>query len=160
MSVRENLEVAALVARRRVALDEVFELFPRLLERQSQHAASLSGGEQQMLAIARGVMMDPKVMLIDELSAGLAPVVVHQLVDGLMRLRTKGMAILLVEQSPHFIADAVDRVYLLDQGRIVGQGTLEDVGGAEGLAELYLGVHGSSERRRSSARSQSAAAGD
>ena len=150
MSVRENLEVAALVAKHRIALGEVFELFPRLLARQSQQAGSLSGGEQQMLAIARGVMMDPKVMLIDELSAGLAPVVVHQLVEGLIRLRTKGMAILLVEQSPHFIAGAVDRVYLLDQGRIVGEGTLGDLGGAEGLAELYLGVKDVSGTRQNS----------
>jgi branched-chain amino acid transport system ATP-binding protein len=160
MSVRENLEVAALVAKHRVALGEVFELFPRLLERQSQQAGSLSGGEQQMLAIARGVIMDPKVILIDELSAGLAPVVVHQLVDGLIRLRTKGIAILLVEQSPHFIAGAVDRIYLLDHGCVVGEGRLDELGGAEGLAELYLGVNDSSDRQRNSTNSHSATVRD
>jgi branched-chain amino acid transport system ATP-binding protein len=142
MSVRENLEVAALVARRRIALNEVFELFPRLSERQTQAAGSLSGGEQQMLAIGRGVMMDPKVMMIDELSAGLAPVVIDQLVDGLVRLRSRGVGILLVEQSPHLVAGTVERVYLLEQGRVVREGTLDALGGAEGLAALYLGVKG------------------
>jgi branched-chain amino acid transport system ATP-binding protein len=140
MSVRENLDVAALVARRRIPVDDAFQLFPRLAERHAQAAGSLSGGEQQMLAVARGLMMDPKLMVIDELSAGLAPVIVEQLVEGLARLRDKGMAILLVEQSPHFIADAVDRVYLLDQGRVVGEGTLDGVGGAQALAGMYLGV--------------------
>jgi len=140
MSVRENLEVAALVAKRRVPVDAAFDLFPRLAERHAQSAGSLSGGEQQMLAIGRGLMMDPKVMLIDEPSAGLAPVIVEQLVDGLARLRDNGMGILLVEQSPHFIADAVDLVYLLEQGRVVDRGTLDGLGGAAALAELYLGV--------------------
>jgi branched-chain amino acid transport system ATP-binding protein len=151
MSVRENLEVAALVVKKRVALSEVFELFPRLFERQTQPAGRLSGGEQQMLAIARGVMMDPKVMLIDELSAGLAPVVVDQLVRGLVRLRSRGVGILLVEQSPHLIADAVERVYLLEQGRVVREGTLDALGGASGLAELYLGTKDVSETQRNTA---------
>jgi branched-chain amino acid transport system ATP-binding protein len=142
MTVRENLDVAALVAHPRVAFEEVFDLFPRLAERQAQAAGSLSGGEQQMLAIARAMVMSPKVMIIDELSAGLAPVIVDQLVDGLVRLRDNGMAILLVEQSPHFVVDAVDRIYLLEQGRVVGEGTLDFLGGAEALAELYLGVKG------------------
>jgi branched-chain amino acid transport system ATP-binding protein len=140
MSVRENLEVAALVSRRRVSINEVFELFPRLGERQRQSAGSLSGGEQQMLAIGRALMMDPKVMVIDELSAGLAPVIAEQLVAGLVRLRSKGLSVLLVEQSPNFIADAVDRVYLLEQGRVIADGTLDRLGGAQALAELYLGV--------------------
>jgi branched-chain amino acid transport system ATP-binding protein len=95
-----------------------------------------------MLAIARAMVMSPKVMIIDELSAGLAPVIVDQLVDGLVRLRDNGMSILLVEQSPHFVVDAVDRIYLLEQGRVVGEGTLEFLGGADALAELYLGVKG------------------
>jgi branched-chain amino acid transport system ATP-binding protein len=140
MSVRENLEVSARRGHDRGALDEVFQLFPRLEERQRQSAGSLSGGEQQMLAIACGLMMKPKIMVCDELSAGLAPVVVEELIAGLTRLRVSGMGILLVEQSPQFIVDAVDRVYLLEQGRVVDEGTFEALGGPGALAERYLGV--------------------
>lgn len=140
MTVAENLDVAGLVRRDSVSKDEVFELFPRLRERHRQAAGSLSGGEQQMLAIARALMTRPKVLVVDEMSAGLAPVLVDQLVEGLLQLRGRDTAVLLVEQSPHFIADAVDRVYLLDQGQIVGAGRLQDLGGADRLAELYLGV--------------------
>ena len=140
MSVRENLEVASLVAKRRIKCDEAFDLFPRLHERQAQSAGSLSGGEQQMLAIGRCLMTDPKVMLIDELSAGLAPRLVETLVEGLVRLRERGLTILLVEQSPHYIMNVVDRIYLLAQGSVVGEGTLEELGGADAIAELYLGV--------------------
>jgi branched-chain amino acid transport system ATP-binding protein len=140
MTVRENLDVAALVARDGIGHDEVFRVFPRLAERQDQLAGSLSGGEQQMLAIGRALLTGPRLLAIDEMSAGLAPVLVEQLVDGLHQLRGRGIGILLVEQSPHFIADIVDRVYLLEQGRIVGEGTLDELGGADRLAELYLGV--------------------
>jgi branched-chain amino acid transport system ATP-binding protein len=140
MTVRENLEVAGLAGRGRVSRDEMFDLFPRLRERQQQAAGSLSGGEQQMLVVARALMTDPTALVIDEMSAGLAPVLVQHLVDALVQLRSRNLGVLLVEQSPHFIADAVDRVYLLEQGRIVGSGRLEYLGGADRLAELYLGV--------------------
>jgi branched-chain amino acid transport system ATP-binding protein len=85
-------------------------------------------------------MSDPKVMLIDELSAGLAPRLVETLVEGLVRLRDRGLAILVVEQSPHYIMNVVDRIYLLAQGSVTGEGTLEELGGADAIAELYLGV--------------------
>jgi branched-chain amino acid transport system ATP-binding protein len=140
MSVRENLEVAALVSKGRIKCEEVFELFPRLHERQAQPAGSLSGGEQQMLAIGRCLMNDPKVMLIDELSAGLAPRLVETLVEGLVRLRERKLAILMVEQSPHYIMNVVDRIYLLAQGSVAGEGTLDELGGADAIADLYLGV--------------------
>jgi branched-chain amino acid transport system ATP-binding protein len=140
MTVRENLDVAALVRRGKVSRDEVLDLFPRLRERERQPAGSLSGGEQQMLAIGRALMTGPLALIVDEMSAGLAPVLVEQLVDGLVQLRGRGTGILLVEQSPHLIADVVDRVYLLEQGQVVGSGRLDELGGADRLAELYLGV--------------------
>ena len=141
MSVEENLETGALTGRSRGAdVTEVYELFPRLEERKTQLAGTLSGGEQQMLAIGRALMTKPKVLLVDEMSAGLAPNLVQSLVEALDRIREGGMSVLVVEQSPHVIADLVDRVYLLEQGRVVGHGTIEEVGGADAIAELYLGV--------------------
>lgn len=140
MTVRENLEVAALARRKRTPVDEVFALFPRLQERQRQLAGSLSGGEQQMLAIGRALMTRPTLLVVDEMSAGLAPVLVDQLVEGLTRLRGRGTAVLLVEQSPSFVAGLIDRAYLLEQGRIVGEGTLADLGGVGALADRYLGL--------------------
>jgi branched-chain amino acid transport system ATP-binding protein len=140
MKVRDNLDVAGLVGKGKVNRDDIFDLFPRLRERQNQIAGSMSGGEQQMLAIGRALMTKPRLLVIDEMSAGLAPIIVEQLVAALAQLRGRDTAILLVEQSPNLVADVVDRVYLLDRGQIAGSGTLAEMGGAERLAELYLGV--------------------
>ena len=115
-------------------------LFPRLQERERQKAGTLSGGEQQMVVVGRALMSGPSVMLIDEMSAGLAPVITQRLVQGLQRIREKGVAVLLVEQAPHLVASVVDRVYLLEQGVVVGTGTLDELGGAAAVADLYLGV--------------------
>jgi ABC-type branched-subunit amino acid transport system ATPase component len=140
MTVRENLETGALAGRRRTTLDEVLDLFPRLAERQRQRAGTLSGGEQQMVAIGRALMSSPDALLIDEMSAGLAPVITHRLVEGLSHVRELGVAILLVEQAPHLVADVIDRAYLMEKGQIVAAGTLDELGGAAAIAELYLGV--------------------
>ena len=142
MTVRENLDAAGLVRRSGVGArrDEVYEIFPRLRERDQQLAGSLSGGEQQMVAIARALMTGPTTLLIDELSAGLAPTVTQVLVDALDRVRERGVGMLLVEQSPHVIAGIVDRVVLLEQGRVVGRGTVDALGGIDSLADLYLGL--------------------
>ena len=142
MTVAENLDAAALVGRAGAGTrDEVLALFPALAERLDQRAGSLSGGEQQMLAIGRALMCGPDVLMVDEMSDGLAPVVTQGLLAGLLRINAeRGVALLLVEQSPHLIADVVDRVYLLDHGRVSAEGTIEGVGGAGAIAELYLGV--------------------
>ena len=144
MSVRDNLEVAGLAAGKGAGYttDDIYELFPRLGERRDQLAGSMSGGEQQMLAIGRALMTDPKILLVDEMSAGLAPVTAQLLVESLRTIhRGLGVSMLLVEQSPHLIEDLVDRVYVLDRGEITAGGTVEDIGGSEGLAAVYLSAH-------------------
>jgi branched-chain amino acid transport system ATP-binding protein len=136
MTVAENLDVAGL--RTRTKKDGVYELFPRLHERRDQLAGSMSGGEQQMLVIGRALMTEPKVLLVDEMSAGLAPVTARALVESLRTIHERGVAMLLVEQSPQLIADVVDRVYVLDRGTVSASGTIDDIGGVDGLAEMYL----------------------
>jgi branched-chain amino acid transport system ATP-binding protein len=144
MSVRDNLEVAGLAAGKNAgySADDIYALFPRLGERRDQLAGSMSGGEQQMLAIGRALMTDPKILLVDEMSAGLAPVTAQLLVESLRTIhRELGVAMLLVEQSPQLIEDVVDRVYVLDRGSITAAGTVADIGGSEGLAAVYLSAH-------------------
>ena len=142
LTVAENLDAAALAGRSNGGVrDEVLELFPLLAERLGQRAGSLSGGEQQMLAIGRALMCGPSFLMVDEMSDGLSPLITQELLAGLRRInRDRGVALVLVEQSPHLIADVVDRVYLLEHGRVAASGTIEGVGGAGAIAELYLGV--------------------
>jgi len=137
MTVADNLAVAG-IGNRGFTHDDVYELFPRLGERRQQLAGSLSGGEQQMLVIGRALMTGPRILLVDEMSAGLAPVTARLLVESLREIHRRGVGMLLVEQSPHLIADAVDRVYVLDHGTVGAQGTIDDIGGVDGLAERYL----------------------
>lgn len=121
LTVRENLDAAGLVAAKRGAptwdRQAIYDLFPRLGERESQPAGSLSGGEQQMLVIGRALMTSPRLLLVDEMSAGLAPVTAGLLVAALGRIHAEhGLAMLLVEQSPSLIADLTDRTYFLERG--------------------------------------------
>jgi branched-chain amino acid transport system ATP-binding protein len=135
LSVQENLELGLVAAirlarhERRRRLDRIFALFPRLAERRRQAGRTLSGGEQQMLAIGRALVGAPKLLLVDEPSEGLAPLIVAEIFDALARLRAENMAILLVEQNVRRAAEISQSCYVMEKGRIVAQGTpdiLED----------------------------------
>jgi branched-chain amino acid transport system ATP-binding protein len=121
-------------------LAEVYDLFPRLLERQAQVAQSLSGGEQQMLAIGRALMASPQVILLDEPSIGLAPELVRATLALLERLRQRGLAILLVEQDAHGALRVAQRGYVMETGRIVAEGSARELLRSEALQRAYLGI--------------------
>jgi branched-chain amino acid transport system ATP-binding protein len=146
LSVRENLEVArkrgAGDAARPWTLDRVLELFPSLAGRRAQAAGSLSGGEQQMLAIGRSLMGNPRVVLMDEPSEGLAPLVVAEVGRTIARLKEEGQAIVLVEQNLRLALDLADDVTILNTGRVVFRGGVEAVRGDEALIARHLGVTG------------------
>lgn len=144
LSVAENLELGAFSKHSQRAygarLDEVFSLFPRLSERRHQRAGTLSGGEQQMLAIARGLMSDPDILIIDELSLGLAPVVVYQLLATLKRLKEAGLTILLVEQNVHLALALCDYAYVVAEGRIFTEGAPQRLAAMPEIRRAYLGL--------------------
>ena len=144
MSVRENLYLGAFVNKdeqdRLHRLEEVFEVFPRLKERMNQRAGTLSGGERQMLAIARGLMSAPKLLMIDECSLGLMPTLVEQIFEVIRRLHEEGTTILLVEQRIHEALELADRAYVLQTGRIVLEGTGKELLQSDLVREAYLGM--------------------
>jgi len=144
MTVEDNLRMGAFIAAARPKfrenLDFVFDLFPRLNERRRQMAGTLSGGEQQMCAIGRALMSKPKLLLLDEPSAGLAPVVVQQVFALVERLRAAGLTVLIVEQNVRQVLRVVDRGYLLEAGTIRSSGTAAELLGSEVIQEAYLGV--------------------
>jgi branched-chain amino acid transport system ATP-binding protein len=144
MSVNENLQVGANAVRDKAqiasTMDLVFQLFPRLLERRDQLAGTLSGGERKMLAIGRGLMGSPTLLLVDEPSLGLAPMATVATFEALKALRERGVTILLVEQNVNTTLHLVDRAYVLEQGRIVLEGTGEQLLRNPHVQSAYLGI--------------------
>ncbi len=144
MTVEDNLRMGAFIAaarpRFRENLDFVFGLFPRLRERRRQLAGTLSGGEQQMCAIGRALMSKPGLLLLDEPSAGLAPVIVQQVFALIERLRAAGLTVLIVEQNVRQVLRVVDRGYLLEAGTIRSSGTAAELLDSDVIHEAYLGV--------------------
>lgn len=143
MSVEENLMMGYYTHRKekqeRQSLERVFGLFPRLKERIHQVADTLSGGEQQMLAIGRAMMAEPKILLMDEPSLGLAPVVVEQVFETILRIREQGVTIVLVEQNARMALSLADKAYVLEVGNIVLQGTGRELLNHESVKAAYLG---------------------
>jgi branched-chain amino acid transport system ATP-binding protein len=144
MTVYENLEMGASNQRARPNLmrnlEQVYQMFPRLQERSSQKAGTLSGGEQQMLAVARGIMAEPTLLIIDELSLGLSPVLVIQLFESLRQLREQGLTILLVEQNVQLALAISDFGYVLVEGRIGLEGPARELIKNQHVREAYLGL--------------------
>jgi branched-chain amino acid transport system ATP-binding protein len=144
LSVEENLSLGAYVLNNKEKiqenLDRVFRLFPRLKERRAQAASTLSGGEQQMVAIGRGLMSNPAVLMLDEPSLGLAPILVDEVLDTVRRLKEEGITILLVEQNVREALDLADRGYILQTGRITGEGTGRELLDSDIFRSAFLGI--------------------
>jgi len=143
LSVMENLKIATYSRAKGADLDaeyeRIFDLFPRLKERRNQRSESLSGGEQQMLAVGRALMTGCRILLLDEPSMGLAPVLKYELFRKLKQLNEEGMTILLVEQNAHLALHLAHRGYVLDTGNIVAEGTSEELHGNPEVKKAYLG---------------------
>jgi branched-chain amino acid transport system ATP-binding protein len=144
LTVEENLEVGASVLPRSATkerLDVVYELFPKLRERRTQQAGLMSGGEQQMLALGRALASKPKILLIDELSLGLAPLIVRAIYTQLVKVRDSlGTSMLLVEQNARLALDIADHAYVLERGQIMLSGTAAELKASDRVRELYLGT--------------------
>ena len=142
MTVQENLEMGAFVAKKDGIAENlayVYEQFPRLKERTSQIAGTLSGGEQQMLAMGRALMSDPQLLMLDEPSMGLAPILVDQIFDIIKNLNKAGTTILLVEQNAQMALSVADRAYVIETGKISLSGTGEELAQSEEVKKAYLG---------------------
>ena len=144
MTVEENLELGATNPRAQPKIQEnlgrVYDLFPRLKERRRQSAGTLSGGEQQMLAVARGIMGEPKVLIFDELSLGLAPLLVINIFEALLELKKEGLTMLLVEQNVHMALSVSDYAYVVSEGKVTLQGSADEVAENDQVQKAYLGI--------------------
>ena len=141
MTVQENLEMGAYIHKRATKqdLDEIFTRFPRLSERRSQIAGTLSGGEQQMLAMGRALISHPKLLMLDEPSMGLAPILVEQIFDIIRELHASGTTILLVEQNAEMALQLANRAYVLESGKVVLSGTGAELAQSDAIKKAYLG---------------------
>lgn len=141
MTVQENLEMGAYTSKGNItdALDNVYQHFPRLKERRKQIGGTLSGGEQQMLAMGRAMMISPKLLMLDEPSMGLAPILVEQIFDIIRELRKAGTTILLVEQNAGMALDIADRAYVMETGKITLSGTGAELAQSSEVKKAYLG---------------------
>ena len=144
MSVRENLELGSFVpsarAQRQASLDGVLQLFPVLKTRLQSHAGELSGGQQQMVAIGRALMARPKLLLLDEPSLGLSPLIVEDMFDAIRRINGDGMTVMLVEQNVAMALDVSSRAYVLEEGRIVAEGEPRELAARPEIRRAYLGL--------------------
>ncbi|GEO16995.1 hypothetical protein MAE02_46910 [Microvirga aerophila] len=144
MTVKDNLELGAFLRRNpseiRSDLEKVCELFPILWERREQKAGTMSGGEQQMLAIGRALMCRPRILLLDEPSFGIAPIIVDRIFAVIQRLNQEGLTTLLVEQNVSLALDVAARAYVLEGGRIALSGKTEELSSNEAVREAYLGM--------------------
>jgi len=144
MSVEDNLLLGSYPRRARAdvkrSLDYVFALFPRVLERRRQMAGTLSGGEQQMVAIARGLMSKPSILMLDEPSLGLAPIVVAEMFEAVRRINAEGTTVLLVEQNVRQALELAMRGYVIETGRVVSCGTRAELLGSDEIKKAYLGL--------------------
>ena len=140
LTVEENLQVAAKDNSSRWSVKRVYQLFPRLEERRRQRAKTLSGGEQQMLAIARGLMTNPDCLIMDEPSEGLAPIIIQGLWQAIAKLKAQGLSILLVEQNAALALQLVDFVHVISKGRVVYSGTPKELWADEVVKSRYLGI--------------------
>ena len=144
MSVADNLEIGAYTPRARPVkdetLDEVFSIFPRLAERRSQSAGTLSGGERQMLAIGKALMAKPELLVLDEPSLGLAPIIVESTFEAIKDIRSRGVSVLMVEQHVELTLEIADHAYILELGRIVAEGTSTELARDPRVREAYLSL--------------------
>lgn len=145
LTVEENLRVGAFTKAARphfeARRERVFELFPRMKQRRHQLAGTMSGGEQQMCAIGRALMSGPRILLLDEPSAGLAPIVVQQVFDLVRRIRQEGLTVLIVEQNVAQVLHTVDRAYVLETGRVAAEGRSAELAADPAIRRSYLGGH-------------------
>lgn len=144
MSIKDNLLLGAYTVKNTAeinkTLKEVYEIFPRLKERENQKAETLSGGEQQMLAIARGLMSRPKLLMVDEMSLGLMPILVDKVLDILKQISASGITVLMVEQKVQEALELADRGYILQTGRIIMEGTGQELLESDVVRSAYLGM--------------------